>query len=137
MHYEEIMERLNRLSTASINMRDGFSVFSDSRWYASMDNVTCSGKSGGSSSFCGNGYTPESAVQNLWEEVLKNEKRDGLFLRKHSCPNNVNIPGNDPQIWVRWNSKKDDWENVTPSQKDLESHRIPEDRVIKYQRVEN
>ena len=126
---EEIMERLMRLDMrgTSVRMRDSFPP-GPSRWYVSMDKVLRSGFSGGCGSFFGNGSTPELAAQNLWEQIVECQQTDSFFLR-HNCKPNENVPGDGPQVWVRWNDEKDDWEDVIPTSAALAGHGIETDRI--------
>jgi len=126
---EEIMERLMRLDThgTSIRMRDTFPP-GPNRWYVGMSKVVRSGFSGGFGGFFGNGSTPEEAVQDLWKQIVGVQEPDRFFLR-FNCKPHENIPGNDPQVWVRWNDERDEWEDVIPTPTSLARHRIGPDRI--------
>ena len=131
---EEIMEILMRLDRhgTCIRMRD-LSFPASKRWYVSVGMVTTSSLSGGG--YCppwGEGTTPYEAAQNMWTEITGHHDPDSFFIR-FNCKLDVPIPGDDPQVWVRWSSEKDDWEDVLPTQEALAKHCIPRDRIRTYQ----
>jgi hypothetical protein len=64
-----------------------------------------------------NGKTPEEAIRRTWEYVTSEKARGFPFVR-YFCKPDESVPGTGPQVWVRWNEKKDDWEDVTPSEND-------------------
>jgi hypothetical protein len=80
----------------------------------------------------GDGSTPEEAAQNLWKEITGLYAPD-FFLVRYNCKSDVPIPGDEPQVWVRWNSAKDDWENVAPTVAALAKHSIDANRIRTYQ----
>jgi hypothetical protein len=107
---EDIMERLSRLNRlhTSIHMRVNFPS-GPKKWYVNMGFVYC---------FCMldgfDGSSPEAAIRNAWKTVSDPNRRP-VFMRFFSKPDEP-IPGNGPQVWVRWSNEKDDWEDVEPYQ---------------------
>lgn len=131
-HHEWVLTRLLRLSReACPRLRAGFPP-GPSRWYVDSGPVTVTGPSGGG--FCpwGNGATPEEALRAVWEFILQNLASPERFLLIYSCPPNVPIPGDGPQVWVRWNAERDDWEDVPPTPEMLKAWGIPPDRIRSY-----
>ena len=55
---------------------------------------------------------PEEAIRNARASILSIEKETDTALMRYNCASDVPIPGEEPQVWVRWNSKLDDWEDV-------------------------
>lgn len=104
----EIMERLERLCRlgTSIMCRPLFPISSE-RWYVSMSGVNvpvhCKDISG---------PTPEEAIINTWNEI--SDPKKSLTLIRYFCKSDEPVPGNGPQVWVRWNQELDDWEDVVP-----------------------
>jgi len=119
---EEMMDRMARICrrrNCSLRTRPDFPS-GPSKWYVVLSGVDVSfPNTGGSISSitgnCDSGSTPEEAVRNVWQGILALENDKECALRRYNCPDNVPIPGEDPQVWVRWNSQKDDWEDVPVS----------------------
>jgi hypothetical protein len=127
---EEIMERLMRLCRrTSINMRDSFPP-GPNRWYISQS-VHVTAFTGGYASFGAHqsGSSPEEAAEKYWAEITGVQSPD-FFLCRTTCKPDVNIPGDTPQVWVRWNHTIDDWEDVLPTEESLKKLGIPADRII-------
>lgn len=116
---DEIMDRLSRIcfkSRCYVSTRPDFPS-GPSKWHVILSGVVVGGihRGGFSSSIttdCDSGATPEDAIRNVWNGVLKLAKNEELALVRFNCPANVPIPGEDPQVWVRWNSELDDWEDA-------------------------
>lgn len=112
---EKIMERLGRITKcASVQTRDKFRP-GPSKWYVSLDSIMKGSISSGA--YCtplrdGCGSTPEEAILNTWKEVIRLSEDKQVALVRLNCRSDVPIPGKDPQVWVRWNSSRDDWEDV-------------------------
>ncbi len=133
--YELILERLLRLDKeASVRLRPTFKS-GPMRWYVYMGSVVMGGLTSGG--FCSvdphecSGSTPQKALLNTWNEVLRQSRGQGFFLRFDCNPKDI-IPGNRPQVWVRWSEKKDDWEDVPVTPEALAVHRIPPERILPY-----
>lgn len=126
---EEIMERLMRLDRrTSIGMRDSFPP-GPNRWYVSQS-VYLTGFTGG---YCPlsvhqSGSSPEEAVEKYWS-VITNVQLPH-FLCRITCKPDVNIPGDSPQVWVCWNRRIDDWEDVFPTNESLRILGIDAGRII-------
>ena len=108
MNIDEIMERLQRLSKwTNVCMRpSGFPSGSPAKWYVTMGQVIMPGSCADSS-----GTTPEEAIQKTWE-TIKSAKHP---IMRYFCKPDENIPADGPQVWVLWNSVKDDWEDAEPN----------------------
>lgn len=63
------------------------------------------------------GSTPEEAIRKTWETVTSEKNQNFPFVR-YFCKGNESVPGNGPQVWVRWSKEKDDWEDFTPDAAD-------------------
>jgi hypothetical protein len=131
---EEIMERLMRLDRRGtrISMRDSFPP-GPNRWYITQSVYITGFKYGGfyPLSVSQSGSSPEEAAEKYWKEIT-NVQDSNRFLCRITCKSDVPIPGDTPQIWVRWNQAKDDWEDVIPTAEALGNHCIPPERVIPY-----
>lgn len=104
---EEIMERFGRLSRlgTSVMCRTTFPS-GQSKWYVSMDGVQIPVHTMDMS-----GPTPEEAIINAWRAITDPQKT--LTLIRYFCKRKDEpIPGNGPQVWVRWNHETDDWVDV-------------------------
>lgn len=127
---EKIMERLMRLDRRTlIGMRDSFPP-GPNRWFISQS-VYLTGFNGG---YCPlgvhqSGSSPEEAAKKYWDQITSVQD-PGRFLCRITCKSDVNIPGNTPQVWVRWNQTMDDWEDVPPTEESLKRLGIPADRII-------
>lgn len=127
---EQIMERLMRLDrNTSIGMRDSFPP-GPNRWYISQS-VYLTGFTGG---YCTpgvhqSGSSPEEAAEKYWAQITSVQESD-RFLCRITCKPDVNIPGDTPQVWVRWNQAIDDWEDVPPTEESLRKLGIPAVRII-------
>ena len=131
---EIIMERLLRLDpNASVRMRPNF-LPGPMRWYLSMGKVVLSSFQGGFSSFFGNGSTPEEAILDTWSKIINIKWGTDRFFLKYNCKGNEIIPDDAPQVWVRWSTKKQDWEDVVPPKEVLERRCIPANRIQPYTR---
>ena len=128
-----LLERIMRLDKrACIRIRRDFSSDSQRRWYLDMGSVViCSPTVGGWCSITNGGATPEEAILDAWKLILTNSTQDRFFLRYH-CEPSENVPGNGPQVWVRWSQEKDDWEDYAPTEQALIAHHIPADRIRPY-----
>ena len=129
---EQIMERLMRLDKwACVRMRDSFPP-GPSRWYVSPGRVQVTSAGGGGYAPGRSGDSPESAIIGTWEEIMAIADNPDAFFLRFNCQNNVPIPGDDPQVWVRWNRDKDNWEDAKPTSEMLAIRGIPADRVRSY-----
>lgn len=133
--YEEMLERLMRLDRdeIAIRMRLEFPP-GDRRWYlwSGRLQVTCT--IGGGWAPSADGSTPQEAVINTWNDLMQEFQNPDRFLVRYNCASNVPIPGDEPQVWVRWDNQQDDWVDVPPTPEMLSHHRIPADRIKLYQR---
>jgi hypothetical protein len=109
---DDIMDRLARLSRlgTSVMCRPTFPS-GPKKWYVSMSGVDVPVHTGDMS-----GATPQEAIHNTWKNVANSDRR--LVLRRYFCKSDESIPGNGPQVWVRWNPDNDDWEDVIPRRDD-------------------
>jgi hypothetical protein len=89
-------------------------------------------KRGGCDAPGADGDSPTNAILNTWKQIMELSKSEEKFFLRYNCPSNVPIPGNDPQVWVRWNAATDDWEDVTPTPEMLAIRSTPADRVRTY-----
>ncbi len=105
---EEIMERLCRLCRlgTSVMCRTTFPS-GPSKWYVSMQGVGVPAHTMDMS-----GSTPEEAIKNTWQLIADPDKP--LTLVRYFCKPDESVPGDGPQVWVRWNHVQDDWEDVVP-----------------------
>lgn len=110
---EEIMERLARLCRlgTSIHCRTTFPS-GPSKWYVAMTGVHVPIHTTDMS-----GASPQDAVLHTWNRI--NNLPDSCPLVRYFCKPDESIPGKGPQVWVRWNSEKDDWEDVVPPRNSL------------------
>ena len=137
---EEIMTRITALHrSAAIHFRPKYPAMIT--WSADPGPVVMGSLSaGGWCSFFGNGTTPEGAVRNLWDQVLlESAEPSRFFLIFNSLPNEK-IPGDEPQVWVRWNSRNNEWEDVLPTPEALALRGIPADRIrafAEHHRIQN
>lgn len=130
---EWILTRLMRLDRrACPRLRAAFCP-GPSRWYVDCGRIVLAGPQGGFCSLFGNGETPQVALLDTWKKILENLRIHGWFLLIYACPPNVSIPGDDPQVWVRWNAELDDWEDVSPLPELLELRAVPRERIRSYQ----
>ncbi len=108
----EIMERLGRLCRlgTSIHCRPTFPICS-STWYVNMSGVQVPIHTIDMS-----GASPQEAVLNTWNRITG--LPNSFPLVRYFCKPDESIPGKGPQVWVRWNSEKDDWEDVVPPEND-------------------
>ena len=114
LNSEEIMERLLRICPqATIAMRPKFPS-GPYKWCVSTPLLVYGGIEtggyGGVFVHDESGATPEETLQNTWKGVLSMAENKNIALVRLNCPRDVNIPGDEPQVWVRWNFEKDDWE---------------------------
>lgn len=112
---DQIMERLQRLSRLHTVLKTRANFPSGgSKWYVHIGFVYC---------FCSiegfDGSTPEEAIRNTWATVTST--KHPLICMRYFCKPDEKIPGNGPQVWVKWDSEKDDWAD-TPPQKDYASY---------------
>lgn len=108
------MERLGRIGKVSIKERPGFPE-GPHKWYVSMEKIVGAEISMGGSCifpFIGNGCTPHEAAQNAWKDVLELAQSKENALMRFNCASSSPIPGEEPQVWVRWNENIDDWEDI-------------------------
>lgn len=117
---EGIMDRLSRIcrhQKCCVTVRPKFPS-GPGKWYVSLSGVDVAFMRGGSTSCitadCDSGATPEDAIRNVWNGVLALANNQTCALRRYNCPSNVPLPGDEPQVWVRWNSQLDDWVDVQP-----------------------
>lgn len=105
---EEIMERLCRLSRldTGIHCRNTFPA-GPSKWYVDMRGVSCPVHTIEMS-----GESPDAAIQATWK-VLALPKCPPTLIR-YFCAPNESVPGNGPQVWVKWDQEADDWVDVVP-----------------------
>jgi hypothetical protein len=131
---EIILSRLMRLDKhACVMMRPGFPR--DGRWYVSLGQVVVASLEGRAFSTLVHGYsgeTPQAALLNTWSEVVKESSRPGVFFLRYNCLPTENIPGNGPQVWVRWSQDHQDWVDVTPTEQSLAVREIPAERIRPY-----
>ena len=133
---DEIMDRLSRICykrDVGVKVRPDFSS-GPGKWHVYLSRVfTGSIESGGSFSGitvdCNSGATPEAAIRNVWQAVLSLEKSEKIAIVRLNCPSNVPIPGDEPQVWVRWNSGLDDWEDVIVERLSPDKLRSHKDQV--------
>ncbi|MEK7632414.1 MAG: hypothetical protein AAB473_01335 [Patescibacteria group bacterium] len=136
---DTIMRRLMQLDHGTcIRYRNTFSTDDPRRWYVSIPNCTASHPNGGFGSMgWGDGPTPQAALQASWKSVITHMTNDPRnFLLRYTCPNNVPIPGDTPQAWVRWSIEHEEWIDVEPTPEALGTRRIPRDRVLPYNSAE-
>jgi hypothetical protein len=72
------------------------------------------------------GASPQEAVLNTWNRITN--LTNSFPLVRYFCKPDESIPGNGPQVWVSWNSEKDDWEDVTPPRNDWMADKASEIR---------
>jgi hypothetical protein len=129
---DEIMDRLSRIChkrDCGVRIRPDFPT-GPAKWYVYLSNVvTASIYAGGFCSSitndCDSGATPEDAIRNVWKAILKLEKNTQTALMRCNCAPNVPMPGEEPQVWVRWNSAIDDWVDVLVE-------RLPPEKIRTY-----
>lgn len=130
---DDIMSHLQHLSKdACVRTRPGFHHGS-SKWYVDIPRIVVTSLNHPSfSNFVNdsNGATPQEAIINTWNFILKISLDPNRFLMFYYCPPNVPIPGNDPQVWVRWSEVKCDWEDVSPTPKSLADRGITAYRIL-------
>jgi hypothetical protein len=112
-------------------MRDSFPPGPD-RWLISQS-VYITGPNGG---YCplgvhNSGSSPEEAAEKYWAQITSVQGPDS-FLCRITCKPDVFIPGNTPQVWVRWDQTIDDWKDVVPTAEILKHLNIPAERVVPY-----
>ena len=131
---EEILTRLMLLDVrAAVRLRPKFPLGRGDRWYVDFGRVThASLYARGFGGPWANGATPEEALDEAWKDILRISRRPESFLLIYTCASNVNIPGPDPQTWVRWDEKAETWVDVIPDAKALAVHDIPADRIRAY-----
>lgn len=134
---DDIMRRFDALcpQPPSIKFRPTFKADDSRRWYVCLPRVQWIGSDGSSSSLVHgfDGPTPEAAVRNAWATTVDYAvKRPNGFFGLFTCPDNVPIPGDTPQAWVRLSLGRLEWQNVVPTPLLLERHRIPADRIFPY-----
>ena len=103
------MERLQRLSQwTSLRMRGPSWPLHNARWYVSMPDVD------GPANLAhnGSGATPEEALCNVWQEVLRVSRLPSAYLRRYYCKSDEPVPGQGPILYVRWSEEKNDWEDA-------------------------
>jgi hypothetical protein len=131
---ELILARLMRLDKrACVMMRPEFPR--GGRWYVSLGKVIAASLEGRGFSTLVDGYsgeTPQAALLNAWSEVIEASSRQGIFFLRHNCLPTESIPGNDPQVWVRWSQDHQDWVDVTPTEQSLAVREIPAERIRPY-----
>jgi len=104
---DEIMDRLSRLCRMGTSLRCRSRFPSGSaKWYVSMMGVRVPGTCD-----CYSGSTPEEAIRKTWDTV-SNQK---FTYIRYFCKPDESVPGDGPQVWVRWSQEKDDWEDVPPA----------------------
>jgi hypothetical protein len=129
---EQVMERLMRLDRrACVRMRDTFPP-GPSRWYVWSGHIQVTGATGGGYAPGESGDSPESAIIRTWGQIMAITDDPGTFFLRFNCQDNVPIPGDDPQVWVRWDEETDDWVDVKPTAEMLAAHCVPADRVRSY-----
>ncbi len=126
----EIMDHFMRLDPQACLRMQRPQWHGSKRWYVCLDSVF-----GASLNLVGSyslvfgfsGNTPEEAVRNAWQEVLRLSREEENFLL--CCKKSVRA---EPQMWVRWNEEEGDWEDVEPAPGILELHNVPIDRIRSY-----
>lgn len=132
--HEAILERLMRLDPRTC-MRMRPTHQRPNRWYVDIGSVAVSLLSSSAwAGFFENGSTPEEALERTWAAIIGRSAESSLFFLKYHCPSNVPIPGDDPQVWVRWSEERDDWVDVEPTATALQVRNIPADRIHPYAR---
>jgi len=81
----------------------------------------------------GCGPTSDDALRNMWCSAVAFMARcpEG-FMQLYTCPNNVPIPGKDPQAWVRWDIGREEWVDVRRTPELLAARHVPADRIFSY-----
>lgn len=126
---DEMMDRMARISDrqgCGVRVRPDLPP-GPGKWYVHLGKVVAGSiETGGLYSSialnCDSGVTPEDAIRNTWQAILALEKSEKIAIVRYNCPSDVPIPGNDPQVWVNWNSEIDDWEDVVIER--LPSHKL-------------
>jgi len=116
---DEIMDRLSRICykrDCCVRTRPDF-LPGPMKWYVSLSNIVVGNiEAGGACSSitqnCDSGSNPEEAIRNVWQGVLNLAKSNKVALMRFNCPSDVPVPGDEPQVWIRWNVELDDWEDV-------------------------
>ena len=131
-HHEDTLTLIMQLKTGvCVCMRPTFPSGSSSRWYVDLGSVVLSTLD--SSSFVSgtdsNGATPEDAIENTWSAILRLSKTPNWFFLIFDCAPNDSIPGDGPQVWVRWSEEENRWVDVVPTNEALVEHNIPADRI--------
>lgn len=136
---DDIMRRFDAVcpQSPSIKFRPTLKPDDPRRWYMDLPRVSWIPVSGaGSGALCDfddDGPTPEDALRNMWAATIRFMTRcpEG-FMQLCTCPDNVPIPGDTPQAWVRWNIGREQWEDVVPTPSLLAAMRVPADRIFPY-----
>lgn len=132
-----IMERISRLDhNASVGFRSSFYRHNskhEHRWYVNLGQVVyCYPKfpiSNYSSMVFGfAGASPEEAIQNAWQTILKDSRTPDCFYARFECHPNQSIQDSKWFMLCRWNEFFNDWENA----KDDILANFPEDRIRFY-----
>lgn len=134
-----ILERLSRIDCeARICFRPDFYRHNKDhggRWYLNMGRVIQTrggvgfGRGYSNIVFGHDGPTPEDAVRNGWEQILRDMKNPSAwFIRYYGAKDGMDIMQSERLMWVRWNESIQDWES--PSREMLAD--VPEDRVKIY-----
>lgn len=137
---DDIMRRFCALCPRSpgIQFRPTFKSDDSRRWYVELPRVSWVSEprdAGGSNlpDFEYSGATPEEALFNMWESMIHYMARHPTgFLLLYTCPDNVSIPGDTPQAWVRWSIAREQWEDVTPTPELLAARNVPNGRIYPY-----
>ena len=130
--YETILSRLMRLDQrACVRMRHP-NFPKRARWY--VDAGALVEKSILSSAYITlgaywSGRTPEEALLNAWDDVVQTSIDPSRFFMRYTCGAEVNIPGNSPQVWVRWSVSAERWIDIQPVEGLLAINGISADRI--------
>lgn len=75
------------------------------------------------------GPSPEEAIRNGWEQILRDSKNPSAWFIRYYWPKaNMSVMDAERLMWVRWNESLKDWESPPPDM--LKS--VPENRVKIY-----
>ncbi len=119
---DEIMERLGRLSRlgTALHCRTTFPP-GQSKWYVVMRGVENHVHTKDMS-----GSTPEAAIRATWQALALRD--DPPIQIRYFCEPKESIPGDGPQVWVKWSQDADDWVDITPPRDHEWQHRASEIR---------
>jgi len=130
---EGIMERLSWICArrdCSVKVRPN-AYYGSNKWFVFLSCVVVSSvRGGGLRSFHKDGATPEEAIQNTWQSILALTSDPDYALMRFNCRPNVSIPGEEPQVWVRWNGDLSNWEDVSVPRLQPEQLRTYKDQFL-------